>query len=241
MRQLNNYQCPNCKELRPSLIPKCSQCNNNDHEKFIKYSEQNDMLPSFDDIPIEIKKLFEELTMIEEMLIAPILAVMQIYCLPGEQLIEKEKDQELSEETIIGDRKKKLMILLSTADTGKSFTVSALSKLKIGQIKKASTTAKAALIIKGDALHSFLKIPVVKNEFSLLGQILFGKIDRRLHQNTFVENKLIFAPKNLILAEKGHFYSNKNPFADNKIFFPKKSRKNRKKSSRLGDHISLIM
>ncbi|RNA17702.1 hypothetical protein BpHYR1_011298 [Brachionus plicatilis] len=43
-------------------------------------------------------------------------------------------------------------------------------------------------------------------------------------KNTFVQNKLIFAPKNLILAEKGHFYSNKNPFADNKIFFPKKGK-----------------
>ncbi|RNA01129.1 hypothetical protein BpHYR1_041221, partial [Brachionus plicatilis] len=48
----------------------------------------------------------------------------------------------------------------------------------------------------------------------------------KLKHNTFVQNKLIFAPKNLILAEKGHFYTNKNPFADNNIFFPKKSRKN---------------
>ncbi|RNA32178.1 hypothetical protein BpHYR1_039836 [Brachionus plicatilis] len=101
MRQLNNYHCPYCKELWPSQLPKCSQCNINDHRKYIKYSKQNDMLRSFDDILIEIKKLFEELTMIEEMLIVPILAVMQIYCLPGEQLIEKEKDQDFSEETII--------------------------------------------------------------------------------------------------------------------------------------------
>lgn len=42
-----------------------------------------------------------------------------------------------------------LMILLGTAGTGKSLTVSAISKLKIGQIKRACFTAKAAFIIKG--------------------------------------------------------------------------------------------
>lgn len=86
--------------------------------------------------------------------------------------IEKEKDKDLNEDEIIDDvnpsqlnkcqkftfnlidkfnneKKQMLMILLGTAGTGKSFTVSAISKLKVGQIKRACPTAKAAFIIKG--------------------------------------------------------------------------------------------
>ena len=92
--------------------------------------------------------------------------------------IEKEKDQDLNEEEIINDvnpdqlnhcqrftydlidkfnkeKKQMLMILLGTAGTGKSFTVSAISKLKTGQIKRACPTAKAAFIIKGLILKSY--------------------------------------------------------------------------------------
>jgi DNA replication protein DnaC len=104
------------------------------------------------------------------------------------------------------------MILLGTAGTGKSFTVSAITKLKEEHIKKASPTAKAAFLINGDTLHSLFNIPVdnsnkktafldlenealanlqrqfdgidllIIDEFSMLGQEMFGKIDRRLKQ-----------------------------------------------------------
>jgi DNA replication protein DnaC len=110
------------------------------------------------------------------------------------------------------EKKKLLMILLGTAGTGKSFTVSAITKLKEGHIKKASPTAKAAFLINGDTLHSLFNIPVdnsnrktafldlenealanlqkqfdgidilIIDEFSMLGQEMFGKIDRRLKQ-----------------------------------------------------------
>ena len=58
------------------------------------------------------------------------------------------------------EKKKLLMILLGTAGTGKSFTVSAITKLKEGHIKKASPTAKVAFLINGDTLHSLFNIPV---------------------------------------------------------------------------------
>jgi len=54
--------------------------------------------------------------------------------------------------------KQLLMILLGTAGTGKSFTVSALTKLKLGKIKKASPTAKAAFMINGKFKKYYLII-----------------------------------------------------------------------------------
>ncbi len=54
--------------------------------------------------------------------------------------------------------KQLLMIILGTAGTGKSFTVSALTKLKLGKIKKASPTAKAAFMINGKFKKYYLII-----------------------------------------------------------------------------------
>jgi hypothetical protein len=47
------------------------------------------MVPSLSSIPNDIKSELEKLTMIEEMLISPILAVMSIYRLPGGALISR--------------------------------------------------------------------------------------------------------------------------------------------------------
>lgn len=41
------------------------------------------MVTGLDDLPPDIKRAFEELTMVEEMLISPILAIQSIYRLPG--------------------------------------------------------------------------------------------------------------------------------------------------------------
>ena len=42
------------------------------------------------------------------------------------------------------------MILLGTADTGKLFTVAAITQLYLGIIKRACPIAKAAFLIKGN-------------------------------------------------------------------------------------------
>ena len=41
------------------------------------------MVTGLDDLPLDIKKEFENLTMIEEMLISPLFAIQSIYRLPG--------------------------------------------------------------------------------------------------------------------------------------------------------------
>jgi hypothetical protein len=116
-------------------------------------------------------------------------------------IVKKHKEEE----------KQLLMILLGSAGTGKSFTVSALTKLNEGKIKKASPTAKAAFLINGQTIHSLFNIPVtnseleefiplenenlaklqadfeeveilVIDEFSMMSQIMFAKIDSRLRQ-----------------------------------------------------------
>jgi hypothetical protein len=109
------------------------------------------------------------------------------------------------------EKKQLLMILLGTAGTGKSFTVAALSQLKKNILKRASPTGKAAFLINGETLHSLFNIKVVENEkepffelennelanlqkdfekidfliideFSMMSQIMLGKIDSRLRQ-----------------------------------------------------------
>ena len=41
------------------------------------------MVPDLDDLPNDIKSEFEKLSMIEEMIIAPVIAIMQVYRLPN--------------------------------------------------------------------------------------------------------------------------------------------------------------
>ena len=47
------------------------------------------MVPDLHAIPTDIKEHLEKLTMIEEMLISPLLAVMSIFRLPGGALIQR--------------------------------------------------------------------------------------------------------------------------------------------------------
>ncbi len=83
--QLLKFYCTNCHELWPSYIQKCKQCDVDN----IKYSRANDMVPDFSSVRPIIKTNFEKLTMIEEMLISPLFAIMSIYRLPCGQLVSK--------------------------------------------------------------------------------------------------------------------------------------------------------
>ncbi len=104
--QLEQFYCTNCHELWPSTIKFCSQCRkdkltfstveilltnspNKPHINFLLILKENNMIPGFDEIPERIKKILEELTMIEEMLISPILAIMSVYRLQGGALINR--------------------------------------------------------------------------------------------------------------------------------------------------------
>jgi hypothetical protein len=85
LSQLLKFFCTNCNELWPSYSQKCKQC---DVDK-IKYLRVNDMVPDFSSVGPIIQKNFENLTMIEEMLISPLFAIMSIYRLPCGQLVSK--------------------------------------------------------------------------------------------------------------------------------------------------------
>ena len=82
---LKQQFCHNCHEMWPSTESICKQCRSNP----LKFSERNNMLPQIENLPDNIKADFEQLTMVEEMLISPILAVMSIYRLPGGALINR--------------------------------------------------------------------------------------------------------------------------------------------------------
>ena len=82
---LKPFFCVMCHELWPSVEIFCTTCSKNG----LKYTDKNLMKPGLDFIPSHIKTLFEELTMIEEMLISPIASVMSIFRLPGGQLLSR--------------------------------------------------------------------------------------------------------------------------------------------------------
>ncbi|CAF1045128.1 unnamed protein product [Brachionus calyciflorus] len=85
MDEIKQYYCDNCHELWPSKLNYCLQCKIDK----IKYSKANDMIPGIDELDFVQKKSFEDLTMIEEMLISPILVVMSVFRLPGGAIATK--------------------------------------------------------------------------------------------------------------------------------------------------------
>ena len=57
---LEMFYCENCSELWPSITKECLTCKKNK----TKYHKINNMVPSHSELPLHIKKLFEELTMV---------------------------------------------------------------------------------------------------------------------------------------------------------------------------------
>jgi hypothetical protein len=119
-------------------------------------------------------------------------------------------------------------MLLGTAGTGKTFTIRALSTLIKNFVKRSAPTAKAACLINCETLHRLFLIPVVfkesqkymplKNqqlgdlqrtfmdvthviidEFSMMSQIMFGKVDGRLRQAK-CKPELFFGGLSIILT-----------------------------------------
>ena len=72
---LKPYFCDMCRELWTSVELYCINCSKNG----IKFTHQNLMTPYHDFLPPHIKTLFEQLTMIEEMIISPIASVMSMF------------------------------------------------------------------------------------------------------------------------------------------------------------------
>ncbi|CAF1066361.1 unnamed protein product [Brachionus calyciflorus] len=84
IRQFNSYFCCNCHELWPTKFSNCETC-----EKSKKFTDLNNLNPRIHLLTSELKTAFFNLTMIEEMLISPILPIMAVYRLAGGQLVNR--------------------------------------------------------------------------------------------------------------------------------------------------------
>ena len=108
------------------------------------------------------------------------------------------------------------LIVIGVAGTGKSYLNNAIRNLLQGKCAVTITTGKAAYNIKGVTVHSLLKLPIgsrgkkdltgeslcrmqenvkeidfiIVDEYSMLGQVAFGWIDRRCKQATACFDKI---------------------------------------------------
>ena len=99
------------------------------------------------------------------------------------------------------------MIVSGTAGTGKSYLIECLQQELGNKLRMAAPTGGAAFNVHGHTVHSLIGIPVrsdfkkldgqrlhtmqeslatmeylIVDEMSMVGRILFGKVDRRLRQ-----------------------------------------------------------
>ena len=117
------------------------------------------------------------------------------------------------------------LIINGVAGTGKSYLINAIRNLLQSKCAVAATTGKAAFNIRGVTVHSLLKLPIgargnkdltgqslcrlqesvnnigyiIIDEYSMLGQVTFGWIDKRCKQATGYNDK-VFGGKSLILT-----------------------------------------
>ena len=123
------------------------------------------------------------------------------------------------------DRTTLVLIINGVAGTGKSYLINAIRTLLSTKCAFTATTGKAALNINGVTVYSLLKLPVgsrgnkdltgtnlirlqeslhdidyiIIDEYSMLGQVTFGWIDRRLKQASGQPDKLL-GDKSVILC-----------------------------------------
>ena len=126
---------------------------------------------------------------------------------------------------ISSNRTPLLLIINGVAGTGKSYLINAIRNLLTTKCAVTATTGKAAFNINGVTVHSLLKLPVgsrgnknlagqnltrlqeslhdidyiIIDEFSMLGQVTFGWIDRHLKQSSGLQDKLL-GDKSVILC-----------------------------------------
>lgn len=81
----NQFYCDNCKESWPSNLNYCVHCTL-DNKKF---SHLNLMDPQFEKLPQKIKQDLESMTLLEELLISPVVAIMQVFRLTTGQYLHR--------------------------------------------------------------------------------------------------------------------------------------------------------
>ena len=85
LAQLQQQHCRHCRELWPTreAVAKpfiCDRCQK--HSDFNPFGIQNDMVRDFSSIPLNIQIHLRELTIIEEILLSPVVSIMSVYKLP---------------------------------------------------------------------------------------------------------------------------------------------------------------
>ena len=137
------------------------------------------------------------------------------------------------------------LIINGVAGTGKSYLINSIRNLLQNKCAVTATTGKAAYNIRGVTVHSLLKLPIgsrgnkdltgqslirlqenlnntdyiIVDEYSMLGQVTFGWIDKRSKQATGYYDK-VFGGKSLILTgDPGQL----PPVADKPLYHAKPS------------------
>ena len=125
------------------------------------------------------------------------------------------------------DKDPLLLIILGVAGTGKSYLISAIKQLLQQQCALAAPTDKVSCNMKGVTLHSLLKLPVgqvrrkdltgqslaelqanmegvnyiIIDEYSMLGQLSFGWVDRRCRKATGAKDQILEGKSMILIGD----------------------------------------
>ena len=203
------------------------------HLDSANYSEQQ-----IQEMPTWIKKNKEEYTIDEQYEVVDINSFSEMQKLAYD-IVKSHFDDTSS------DRESLCLIINGVAGTGKSYLINAIRNLLQSRCAVTATTGKAAYNIRGVTIHSLLKLPIgsrgnkdltgqslcrlqeslnninciIIDEYSMLGQVTFGWMDKRCKQATGYNDKA-FGGKSLILTgDPGQL----PPVADKPLYHAKPS------------------
>ena len=137
------------------------------------------------------------------------------------------------------------LIIIGLAGTGKSYLINAIGNLLREKCQVSATTGKASYNVSGVTIHSLLKLPVgsrgckdltgqalcrlqenlngidyiLIDEYSMLGQVTFGWIDKRCKQATGSHDKILGGKSMILIGDTGQL----PPVADKPLYHSKPS------------------